>query len=204
MDSTAPPAMNAQGAPSPPPPPQQQQQQQYQHAYDPRGNGLTRQPTDPQQPQQQQQQHQHAYDPRGNGLTRQPTDPQQPQQPQHAYDPRTNGLARQPTDPPDALSTPRSQSLTPQDRTDAPVRSLTDPAHNEQQLQPPKPKRTGKICAKCGDGLTGQFVRALGGTYHLECFTCHVRPPSPVSAPARRGASLSPPPRTHAPSPLPR
>lgn len=93
---------------------------------------------------------------------------------QHAYDPRSNGLTRQPTDPLDAHNAPRSQSLTPQDRTDAPVRSMTDPQQNEQQMQAPKPKRSGKICGKCGEGLTGQFVRALGGTYHLECFTCHV------------------------------
>lgn len=107
-----------------------------------------------------------------------------PQHQQHAYDPRNNGLTRQPTDPLDTLSTPRSQSLTPQDRTDAPVRSMTDPLQNEQhqlqhQQQPPKPKRSGKICGKCGEGLTGQFVRALGGTYHLECFTCHVGSPFP-------------------------
>ncbi|KAL1645399.1 Rho-type GTPase activating protein Rga1 [Didymella pomorum] len=92
---------------------------------------------------------------------------------QHAYDPRSNGLTRQPTDPLDQHNPPRSQSLTPQDRADAPVRSMTDPAQNEQQMQAPKPKRSGKICGKCGEGLTGQFVRALGGTYHLECFTCH-------------------------------
>lgn len=100
--------------------------------------------------------------------------PSPQQQQPYPYDPRSNGLTRQPTDPPDTLTAPRSQSLTPQDRTDAPVRSMTDPAQNEQQLQPPKPKRTGKICGKCGEGLTGQFVRALGGTYHLECFTCYV------------------------------
>ncbi|XPS70917.1 Rho-type GTPase activating protein Rga1 [Ascochyta lentis] len=89
--------------------------------------------------------------------------PPQQQQQQHAHDPRSNGLTRQPTDP---LSTPH-------DRVDAPVRSMTDPAQNELQPQPPKPKRAGKICGKCGEGLTGQFVRALGGTFHLECFTCH-------------------------------
>lgn len=101
--------------------------------------------------------------------------------PPHAYDPRSNGLTRQPTDPHDAYNTPRSQSLTPQDRTDGPVRSMTDPMQNEQQQQQmqPKPKRSGKICGKCGEGLTGQFVRALGGTYHLECFTCHVCAPPP-------------------------
>ncbi|KAF2836332.1 RhoGAP-domain-containing protein [Patellaria atrata CBS 101060] len=30
-----------------------------------------------------------------------------------------------------------------------------------------------RTCGKCSDSLTGQFVRALGDTYHLECFTCH-------------------------------
>lgn len=103
---------------------------------------------------------------------------------QHAYDPRSNGLTRQPTDPLDPHTAPRSQSLTPQDRADAPLRSMTDPARNEQQqqqLQPAKPKRSGKICGKCGEALTGQFVRALGGTYHLECFTCHVGTPFPDS-----------------------
>jgi len=34
---------------------------------------------------------------------------------------------------------------------------------------------THRICGKCQRQLTGQFVRALGDTYHLECFTCHVR-----------------------------
>lgn len=106
-------------------------------------------------------------------------DPQGPPQ-HHAYDPRSNGLTRQPTDPLDQHNPPRSQSLTPQDRADAPVRSMTDPAQNEQQMQAPKPKRSGKICGKCGEGLTGQFVRALGGTYHLECFTCHVGSSDPL------------------------
>ncbi|KAG9243521.1 hypothetical protein BJ878DRAFT_114149 [Calycina marina] len=27
-------------------------------------------------------------------------------------------------------------------------------------------------CKKCGEPLMGQYVRALGGTYHLECFRC--------------------------------
>ena len=31
-----------------------------------------------------------------------------------------------------------------------------------------------RICKKCDQPLTGQFVRALGGTYHLECFLCRV------------------------------
>ena len=31
-----------------------------------------------------------------------------------------------------------------------------------------------RICKKCGEALTGQFVRALGGTFHLDCFRCRV------------------------------
>ena len=31
-----------------------------------------------------------------------------------------------------------------------------------------------KLCAKCNQLLSGQFVRALDNMYHLECFTCHV------------------------------
>ena len=34
--------------------------------------------------------------------------------------------------------------------------------------------KRSRICAECGQQLTGQFVRALDGTYHLECFTCRV------------------------------
>jgi hypothetical protein len=31
-----------------------------------------------------------------------------------------------------------------------------------------------RICKKCDKTLTGQFVRALDGTFHLECFKCRV------------------------------
>ena len=31
-----------------------------------------------------------------------------------------------------------------------------------------------RFCMKCGESLTGQFVRALGGTFHLDCFRCEV------------------------------
>lgn len=34
-----------------------------------------------------------------------------------------------------------------------------------------------RICKKCGEPLTGQFVRALDGTFHLDCFKCRVRFP---------------------------
>ncbi|KAL2352310.1 GTPase-activating protein-like protein of the rho/rac family [Cryomyces antarcticus] len=36
-----------------------------------------------------------------------------------------------------------------------------------------RPSGTQRICGKCSGHLTGQFVRALGDTWHLECFTCY-------------------------------
>ena len=44
----------------------------------------------------------------------------------------------------------------------------------------PATKPAKRICKKCGESLTGQFVRALGGTFHLECFLCRVRIYDPV------------------------
>ena len=38
-----------------------------------------------------------------------------------------------------------------------------------------KSSGTLRVCKKCGEALTGQFVRALGGTFHLDCFRCRVR-----------------------------
>ncbi|EGX49299.1 hypothetical protein AOL_s00078g332 [Orbilia oligospora ATCC 24927] len=35
-----------------------------------------------------------------------------------------------------------------------------------------KSEATRRICKKCELPLTGQFVRALGGTFHLDCFRC--------------------------------
>ena len=32
--------------------------------------------------------------------------------------------------------------------------------------------RKDQMCVKCGTAITGQFVRALSGVYHLDCFTC--------------------------------
>jgi hypothetical protein len=38
-----------------------------------------------------------------------------------------------------------------------------------------KPSAQTRICGTCQRQLMGQFLRALGGTYHLDCFRCHVR-----------------------------
>ncbi len=77
-----------------------------------------------------------------------------------------------------------TNTLDPQQRTESPSRQRGRPSTEQQQngAFEDKPrtngsKRTSKttrICGKCGQGLTGQFVRALEDTFHLECFTCHV------------------------------
>jgi hypothetical protein len=36
-------------------------------------------------------------------------------------------------------------------------------------------EKTSRLCKKCTLPLTGQFVRALDGTFHLDCFRCQVR-----------------------------
>ncbi|PVH91617.1 rho-type GTPase-activating protein-like protein [Periconia macrospinosa] len=90
--------------------------------------------------------------------------------PPQGFDPRSNGLQRAPTNPYDMAS---SQNLSPPRNTGPPARSLTDPTEQPPQDQPREKPRRSKTCGKCGEGLTGQFVRALGDTYHLECFTCH-------------------------------
>ncbi|WPG97747.1 Rho-type GTPase-activating protein 1 [Acrodontium crateriforme] len=74
------------------------------------------------------------------------------------------------------------------DNTNGPA--LAQPSQQEKTLAPPDAGTEGggrertrnggsrrpsgqRKCGKCQLQLTGQFVRALGDTYHLECFTCH-------------------------------
>ena len=49
---------------------------------------------------------------------------------------------------------------------------LDAPGQSRSRSRPANAKR---MCKKCGEPLTGQFVRALGGTFHLDCFKCRVR-----------------------------
>lgn len=49
-----------------------------------------------------------------------------------------------------------------------------DRSHQNGRSRTKSPNNTPRICKKCGEALTGQFVRALGTTYHLECFKCEV------------------------------
>lgn len=80
------------------------------------------------------------------------------------------------------VATSRDQS-SPRDRSDYHERTSRDRSRPNGRPQNKSPGSTQRICKKCGDPLTGQFVRALGATFHLECFKCQVRksPCSPAS-----------------------
>ncbi|KAE8144798.1 hypothetical protein BDV25DRAFT_145259, partial [Aspergillus avenaceus] len=76
---------------------------------------------------------------------------------------RYESNASSPRDP----STPRDAAgywdrSTPRDRTRPNGRPITKSPGGG----------TSRICKKCNEPLTGQFVRALLSTYHLECFKC--------------------------------
>ncbi|KAL4757339.1 GTPase-activating protein LRG1 [Aspergillus foveolatus] len=62
---------------------------------------------------------------------------------------------------------------TPQDRTNHWENSgpLERPRPNGRS-HAKSPGSSSRICKKCNEPLTGQFVRALMATYHLECFKC--------------------------------
>ena len=56
------------------------------------------------------------------------------------------------------------------------TRDLPTREHPPRVNGAPGGKSSGppRICNECGQHLTGQFVRALGGTWHLDCFRCRV------------------------------
>jgi hypothetical protein len=87
----------------------------------------------------------------------------------------------------DSLTPPNQSALSPGlDRSGRDQDLDIAPAKRDRSRQTGSRRPSGsRICGKCGGNLTGQFVRALENTYHLECFTCHVRrttPPSCCSA----------------------
>ena len=45
---------------------------------------------------------------------------------------------------------------------------------DDSQSKTRRPSGTQRTCGKCQLSISGQFVRALDNTWHLDCFTCHV------------------------------
>lgn len=46
-------------------------------------------------------------------------------------------------------------------------------AQEQQRTQEQRTQKKRKNCKACGNLISGQFVRALNSTYHIECFLCH-------------------------------
>ncbi len=126
---------------------------------------------------------------------------------------RTNGYGQADTPkqrfmgPPPATGDTRSPNgslpHTPVDGHNGRSRDRTQDLPVRERSRPngvPGGKSSGalRICKKCGEALTGQFVRALGGTFHLDCFRCRVGNSSPLlkadaDAGFRTVQTLSPP-----------
>ena len=66
------------------------------------------------------------------------------------------------------------EDLSAQDAGDRGTEPSSTTAVVKDRSQKRRPSAQSRVCGKCGQPLLGQFVRALGGTYHLECFTCNV------------------------------
>lgn len=62
---------------------------------------------------------------------------------------------------------------TTQDRAQRSMDESDDGSKPRSKSKGRRPSGQQKMCGKCHQPLLGQFVRALGDTYHLECFTCH-------------------------------
>lgn len=115
-------------------------------------------------PQQQQQQQQ----PQQQQLQQQQNMPRQNQN--NGYDQANRG--------------PPPTAMQGNQRKDNPGGEAHKDSSNRDRSRHRGGKRTGsgqlRLCKKCGEPLTGQFVRALGGTFHLDCFKCKAS--SPISS----------------------
>ena len=87
------------------------------------------------------------------------------------------GLPTEDTRPPGALDGTPHDDEQQQEQVQANGDGLTEPNPRELARAAGRRPSGHRTCGKCQQHLAGQFVRALGDTYHLECFTCHVRTP---------------------------
>ena len=108
--------------------------------------------------------------------------------PNATYASRSNGFG--PTSPPRQRNGGSQSSTQGLNRSNGGGQSFpnADPRNSRERHRPQQDLVNGdrsqtrgtstskrsRLCAACGQQLTGQFVRALDATYHLECFTCRV------------------------------
>lgn len=111
-----------------------------------------------------------------------------------------------------SLSYVKTTSTRFQQRPQAPICIMSTSQQQQREQSPPAPQTHGdpdkpnsahqrsrskdanagkgtsktRVCRKCQQNLTGQFVRALGCTYHLDCFRCQAcLPPYAIPSPLR-------------------
>lgn len=90
----------------------------------------------------------------------------------------SNDLARLQLDRLDPSTVDSRAPASPATSTNGRERDLKGKGSEQRDRSKPRSHRKGsgqlRICRKCQEPLTGQFVRALGGTFHLDCFKCKV------------------------------
>jgi hypothetical protein len=55
-----------------------------------------------------------------------------------------------------------------------PLATSTFASPDQTTASVPKGRKNSRECSKCGEAISGQFVKAFELSWHLECFTCHV------------------------------
>jgi hypothetical protein len=88
---------------------------------------------------------------------------------------RQNGAYGPPQAPAMVTRTPGSPARSFGDPRDTDADSRRSGERNRSRARGSR-TASGQVrtCKKCGEILTGQFVRALDGTFHLDCFRCRV------------------------------
>lgn len=71
-------------------------------------------------------------------------------------------------------STPNPPPATMWDAEPMPPRKSSE-RNRSRQRSGRSASGQSRLCQACNEPLTGQFVRALDGTFHLDCFKCQVR-----------------------------
>lgn len=88
------------------------------------------------------------------------------------------------SDPATAQALTSSSSSSADPSASAPSQIQVQQQQNQRSAQPPSASTSGttssgtsrrrdQTCQACGKVMTGQFVRALGSVYHLDCFRCN-------------------------------
>uniref|UniRef100_V5GMH4 GTPase-activating protein of the rho/rac family (LRG1 protein) n=1 Tax=Kalmanozyma brasiliensis (strain GHG001) TaxID=1365824 RepID=V5GMH4_KALBG len=103
-----------------------------------------------------------------SGISSNVASPQTLQAPPNAI----TGTAQQRAAPPVASQNAAPTAAT-SSQTSAVAPSQDQPKPNQTASNTGSSRRRDQTCQACGKVMTGQFVRALGSVYHLDCFRCN-------------------------------